>query len=262
MTETPRFTSDSKSLFTIDMAGGKIQFRKNHVFTQAHLEELKKCFPEINVACDPTDDEGEIGIARLSTDDKLNVATDIKFFEMNKGLPIENLCSRLDNYVPQNISQENFLFWAKKLLALKGISSAGVFAYGSRGVGKTHISVGLAKEFLKRGEKPRYYNASTSPLLSVGKHEIEENSIWIVDDLNSPYSVARDLFVVILTRIHDKSGRLLVTSNMNYEEYMQKLRVSLGEVEFLRIEDRIEGMIKPVLVSGDSMRPQKAWFTR
>jgi DNA replication protein DnaC len=261
MMEAPRFTGKLGSLFTINHDEGSVQFKINQVFTIAHLEKLKKHSPKIGFALDTSGNKGTLNISALQPEEKFNMIIDLEFFEMNPNLPVENLNSRLSNYEPKNAEQVNFLNWAKRILELGDpTASAGIFAYGGPGVGKTHVSVGLAKEFLKKGENPKYINMSTNSKLSIKPDEIDKHSIWIIDDLNSPYGLGRELFISVLDRIHNKGGRIFVTSNMRYGEFMDTVKTLEDDAQFARIEDRIKGMIKPIFVPGISMRPDKAWF--
>lgn len=261
MVDAPRFNVGPENIFTVNVENSLVEFSINSTFTLAHLNELKRHFGGIKISTCPSGDKGKINIEGLSSERRLSLVTDIRFFQMNTSLPIENLCSHLDSYIPTNRSQENLLEWARKILNLDGsISSAGVFAFGNPGVGKTHVCVGLTKEFLKRGEDSIYINASTTPDLLIRSDKIDRGRVFIIDDLNSAYGGDRMLFIEVLNKIHDKGGILFVTSNMSYKKYMETVRETIGHTEFIRLSDRIKGKIKPIRVVGKSQRSRSSWF--
>lgn len=248
--------------FVKDESGHEPSYRlKPASILNTSLLQLKRHYPGIKIQTD-TPGSGTLDILGLSPTERANIQLDIDFFGANPELPIENLCSRIDNYFPQNTSQQNLLEWAMKLVELDAsISSAGIYMHGQPGIGKTHMAVAIAKELYRKGEKVWFDQAVTSG--SYFRRKLEDNaseSVFIMDDLNSPYGSGSATFVQALLLCHNKGGRLFVTSNMSFEGMLEGLNARLGNEQFARINDRIQGMLKQVLVYGESMRPKQAWF--
>ena len=201
-----------------------------------------------------------VDLRELSPADQERIKLDLAFYSGNPHLPLENLCSRLDNYVPKNDSQQELLEYAGKLVEFSDIRKpAGIWAHGEAGVGKSHISVALAKEFMRRGYQPHFvqFGANTrcySPNLT-------PQQVWILDDLNSPYGWGRDFLLQVSLNAHDTGGRMFITSNMDYDLFMDKLSTFIGDADGKRYLDRIQGTFKVINVVGESNRRRTAWHT-
>ena len=246
------FMSYDKSL------DGIIQVAGPHV-TDAMLATLKNYYKSLRV------EKGErttLDLREMSPEDQERVHLDVAFYLQNPHLPLENLCSRLDNYHPKNDSQRQLLDYAGKLVTFSDLSKpAGIWAHGEAGVGKSHISAALAKEFMKKSYKPIFVQFGGNSIRT-NMHSLAPQQVWIIDDLNSPYSFDRDLFMQVSLNGHNTGGRLFVTSNMDYEMFMDKLVRSIGDVEGKRYTDRIKGMFKVLSVVGESNRQQTVWYAK
>ena len=205
----------------------------------------------------------------LNEDDSMDLVLDLEFYYRNPHLPLENLCSRLNNYHPQNLTQQELLRHAKALVDLEGSHiAAGLFIYGLPGVGKTHVAVGTAKEFMRKGINGNYMNLHPH---FIGNYRYILNEVetkhfiidqtWIMDDLNSPFSTAMKIFKVIVLNIHNYGGRMFVTSNISYDFLMENGFVTdPGEKE--RFIDRVKGMFTLLQVDGGSQRAKTAWYNQ
>ena len=49
---------------------------------------------------------------------------------------------------------------------------------------------------------------------------LEPGQVWIIDDMNSGYGISSRLYKKVILNIHDRGGRVFVTSNKPYEEYL------------------------------------------
>ncbi len=242
--------SDNKSLDEI------IQVAGSHV-TDAMLATLQRHYESLRV------EKGEkttLDLKEMSPEDQERVHLDVAFYLQNPHLPLENLCSRLDNYDPKNDSQQQLLDYAGKLVTFQDLSKpAGIWAHGEAGVGKSHISVALAKEFMRRG----YYNPN---FVQFGANNrlmtpnLTPQQVWILDDFNSPYGIDRDMFIRVSLNAHNTSGRMFVTSNMDYDAFMEKLHGLIGDANAKRYFDRIKRTFKVINVVGESNRQQTAWY--
>lgn len=189
---------------------------------------------------------------------------DIAFAKLNPGLPIENVCSRLDNYQPQNPSQEALAGMAHKLVAYMNPSRlAGFVACGAAGLGKTHVSVGAAKASMLTGQQAFYINvpSRTYPRPEEMKKATQAD-IVIIDDLNSSYGGAftargaQDLLGVMHNR---GGGKLMITSNApDFETFLNRILLPTDPVERVRIQDRVMAGLAGLNVAGQSFRSQNA----
>lgn len=199
----------------------------------------------------------------LTKEQLANLKLDLEFYMTNPKLPLENLCNRLDNYTPRNDSQDDLLRWAHKLVDLQTPTvAAGLFIYGSTGVGKTHVAVGTTKEFMRKGLKPHYIRGDDNHRLS--KVEVllkspQSGQVWIIDDLNSPYGFGMGVLKQVVLNAHNHGGRVFVTSNTSFKELMEHGFVTDPE-EKPRFTDRITGMFKVLEVVGGSQRQRDAWY--
>jgi hypothetical protein len=78
--------------------------------------------------------------------------------------------------------------------------------------------------------------------------------------MNSGYGIASRLFKQVILNIHDRGGRVFVTSNKPYEQLMREMFVGEGDADRMRYEDRTKGMFKILHVVGDSFRQENAWY--
>lgn len=181
-------------------------------------------------------------------------ARDLEFLLMNPNIPLESIGCTLNNYRPQNESQREALDHARSLLRLSDLSRpSGLFIDGPPGVGKSHLSVGLAKEFLGRGMQVTFVTPETIDRVPYRGNMPDKPSVWILDDFNTPFGGYRDKFVQVLLHLHNLGGVLFVTSNEKYREIMPKVYSLVGG-DGARVKDRVEAILTPFSISGDSMR--------
>ena len=141
------------------------------------------------------------------------------------------------------------LEYARRLAALddEGVG-AGLYMWGEAGIGKSHISVGLAKEFMDRGMDPIFMTADT---YSFDTHlRLEPGQVWIIDDMNSGYGISSRLYKKVILNIHDRGGRVFVTSNKPYEELMREMFVGDGD-------GRADALRRPY--QGHVQDPARCW---
>jgi DNA replication protein DnaC len=184
---------------------------------------------------------------------------DIYFYTKNPTIPLENLCSHLSLYKPQNESQEELLEYAKKLVTLKDDTiGAGLFMYGEAGIGKSHIAIGISKLFMQQGLSPNFQIAEHyGPGVQI---HLAPGQVWVIDDMNSGYHFSSRLFKQVVLNAHDKGGRVFVTSNKEYSELMSEMFVGDSKANKMRYEDRTKGMFKILHVTGNSRRRAQAWY--
>ena len=136
-------------------------------------------------------DKLQIDITGLGSSQQASIRRDIHFYQANTKVPLENVCSTLDNYEPKNDTQREALASARSLVAFQGMSQpAGLWLHGDTGVGKSHVSVGVAKEFMEQGYNPMFYQCG----VDFSSPKLKPRQVWVIDDLNSPYGPDRDFF--------------------------------------------------------------------
>ncbi|MBL7998193.1 MAG: hypothetical protein JNL32_06090 [Candidatus Kapabacteria bacterium] len=187
------------------------------------------------------------------------IRLDLDFYTRNPNLPLENLCSHLENYIPNNDSQRELLVYAHRLIELRDDSmGAGLFMYGDAGIGKSHISIGISKLFMERGLNPHFLVADK---YTFSMHiDVQPAQVWIIDDMNSGFHVSSRLFKQVVLNAHERGGRVFVTSNKDYDELMNELFVGDSKANKIRYTDRTKGMFKILRVDGSSYRQEHAWY--
>ncbi len=235
----------------------KYTFEQSHI-NYALLNTFLRNYPTIE--CSLFDDKTiEFKTESLTDFERESLQLDVLFYDQNPTLPLENLCSHLHNYAPKNESQENLLQFAERLVALEDESmGAGLYMYGAAGIGKSHIAVGISKHFMRKGLKPNFqfadrYTFTTTLHLAPGQ-------VWVIDDMNSGFSIASRLFKQVVLNAHERGGRVFVTSNKEYNELMKEMFVGDSKANLIRYEDRTKGMFKILEVNGDSYRQANAWY--
>jgi len=195
------------------------------------------------------------GLAELEAAD---LFWDLAFYMKNPELPIENLCSRFNNFKTPTEGHIELCEYAKMLLDLNdSTASAGLYMWGSPGIGKSHMGVALGKEFLKRGQDVIF--ASAEKLGNIQTKDIPKHNVYIIDDLNSPYGFGAKKFLEIVLDKHNRGGRIFVTSNIDYDTFMNSAFVGCRE-EQPRYMDRTKGMFKVIHIEDESNRAKKAWY--
>jgi len=234
---------------------GVIEIAGRYV-TDAMLATLQSHYEALRVE---RGEKTRLDLRELSPEDQERAALDVSFYSQNPHLPLENLCSKLNNYDPKNDSQRELLEYVGKLAEFPDLSKpAGIWAHGQAGVGKSHIAVALTKEFMRRGYQPNFVQFGANNKLMTPN--LAPQQVWILDDFNSPYGMDRDTFVRVSLNAHNTGGRMFVTSNMDYDQFMEKLHGIIGDADAKRYFDRIKGMFKVLNVVGESNRQQTAWY--
>lgn len=227
--------------------------------SEAVVSRLQQNYPALRVMRNGGETVFGLDTSRLTTDETSNLELDISFYRQNTSLPIENICSRLDNYHPRTPSQAEMLEYANRLVTLQDASrGAGLYFWGDAGIGKSHVAVGLSKLFMQTGLLPTFISAdrfSFNTNLNLGSGQV-----WIIDDLNNGYGFSGKLFKNVMRSIHEQGGRICVTSNKSYPDLLREMFVGDGEADKMRYDDRTHGLFKILHVQGDSFRQEQAWY--
>ena len=226
--------------------------------TPAVVSVLKRHYQELACEADFEHNTLLFKTDALSAKHRRDLMVDMMFFDRNPTLPLENICSRMDNYLPQNHSQEELLKYAQRLIALDDKAvGAGLYMFGEAGIGKSHISVAISKQFMQDGLEPNFQFADRYSFKT--ELNLQPGQVWVIDDMNSGFGIASRLFKQVVLNAHEHGGRVFVTSNKEYDVLMKELFVGDGNANKMRYEDRTKGMFKILHVVGDSYRQANAW---
>lgn len=227
-------------------------------FTPAVQARLVRHYPLL-VCTTKSEHSASFDTSALTLDEFERLSSDLSFFDRNPSLPLESLCSHLSTYEPRNDSQREMLQYAHRLVELDDDArGAGLYMWGEAGIGKSHISIGISKLFMKKGLNPIFMVADTYTFDT--RIDLSHGQVWVLDDMNSGYGISSRLFKQVVLNIHDRGGRLFVTSNKPYDQLMRELFVGDSEANRIRYEDRTKGMFKILEVTGESYRQDTAWY--
>lgn len=253
-----------KSRFDLEQKGSILVARTR--FPESVRMKFIEIFGEKGLKLEDDEDNGESRfiIEDLNLENRSDLEIDLRFLSYHPNLPTENIVSRLNNYIPQNDSQTEALSLAIKLIGYKGSRAAGLYLYGVAGVGKTHIAVAIAKELFQRGYHPHFLNEFNSldyekELVFPDKLDIDAQDFWILDDLNTHTLSPGRVYRKLVPLLHDRGGRIIVTANIPYEGY-QKQILKDDPANAARFADRTRALFKVLNLTGESYRPDSAWF--
>jgi hypothetical protein len=214
--------------------------RKNkHLLTDKVLEQLKKGHPKLII-----NDEFGFDIKYVEPDRLDDLLIDLQFYILHPGIALENLCCRLNNYIPITPLQIRMLDAAKCVTNLENLhEKRGEFFEGKPGIGKTHISIAVAKILILYGFETYFITPETAKKFS--KFIMKANQIWIFDDLNMGYgSPISEIYKRAVLNAHEHGGMVFVTSNSNFQKLASEMYV--GEQEslprFLRRAEELFGL--------------------
>lgn len=249
----------------LEGCGGMLSLTDGHqqisvsidLLTSARQQEFSKTYPQLKLTA--TSEKITANISEMSDPDAVDFLADLLFLQKNPSTPLENLSVSLTNFLPQDESQKTALEFAKKLVDYSGTRASGLFLSGNTGTGKTHISIAVAKEFLKRGLRPILISPDTFELT---REEIQQYDTFLFDDLNSGYGEGANSFVKVISHVHDFGGKIFVTNNTGFETMFDEIAGphSSRKAEGPRLLDRIKTMFKFLELKGESYRSKGAWF--
>lgn len=227
--------------------------------TTAVAAQLKRHYPSLRIDNVATESDPVFHTEDLSPEERELFEIDLAFFKHNGSLPLENLCSHLHTYEPRTPSQVEMLEYANRLIGLSDDSKgAGLYMWGEAGIGKSHIAVGMAKKFVQAGLEAFFISADRYGF-DTDLH-LGSGQVWIIDDLNSGYGLASRLYKKVILHIHERGGRVFVTSNKPYDKLLHEMFVGDGDADRMRYDDRTKGLFKILHVVGDSFRQDTAWY--
>lgn len=151
-----------------------------------------------------------------------------------------NFCSHLSNLVPQSDSQGKALALANRFLEFKELQPAIFFLEGEGGRGKTHIALGMAKRYLQEGKKVYFLSGLNHRMpTSFDINKMKDADVIVVDDLNSCTGI-ETIIKEVLRDCHERSKRLIITSNVAPETIINQLYPPGGDYESIGFKDRFQ----------------------
>jgi DNA replication protein DnaC len=208
-TENEYYTHDANKLKIL-----RILLENNlSLITPAFCEQIQIGHPKLKM---PNNFEFDVTCMEPRNVDDLIL--DLQFYLKNPSIPLENLCCRLNNYSDIQPLQKDLKRIALNVVNKKNLTEkSGAFLQGTPGIGKTHLAIAIAKEFLFAGFETFYMTPETAKRYE-GK-AMGTRQVWIFDDLNSGYQhpIAK-LFVAAVRNANINRGIVFVTSNSTIEE--------------------------------------------
>jgi DNA replication protein DnaC len=177
---------------------------------------------------------------QLSEADRRQLELDLRFYSLHPWLPTENVFASLRNYDPKNESQEEALLLARRILeASENIEEAiGAYFWGTPGIGKSHLSVAIAKELFAQGQRVLFITHNGLKENMRWGSELHKYDIIVVDDFNNGWGLPGQAFVDIITHMHDQGGIVVMTSNVPLDTVMDQILATRRE-DSQRISDRM-----------------------
>lgn len=232
---------------------------EHSIFSDEFLGQLTIHYPTAQIK-KASDDQSEVIVTELDAKNREQLLNDLSFYRRNPTLPLENAFASLDNYLPQNDTQKEALKWARRLVESNLRQGSGLFLSGQAGLGKTHLSVAVAKELFRRGKNVLYLNSNNSA--EVGRYIVESRldpyDVIILDDFNSGFHCMRDAFRNSLFKVHAKGGKLFVTSNSPFSKIFNE---AIDNENRARFADRAKTVFKVLELQGESYRQATGWFS-
>ena len=225
--------------------------RKSNLEAQKMIKRLlldngyPEDYLELRYTCEKCCDTGFIGGSRCSCLTDLMASMSME--EMNASSQIR-LCSfdtfSLSMYRGKDAEQtlsfrdtmSRIFDYCRKYADSFGKDSGNIFMFGATGLGKTHLSLSIAQEALKKGFTV-LYDSALNYLTKIEKEHfgrgeegadtlgcLLDTDLLILDDLGTEYDkpfYASTLYTIINTRLN-KCLPTIISSNLNYKQMMNK----------------------------------------
>ena len=174
-------------------------------------------------------------------------------------MPVENRDNSFDNFLADSPDSSRILNQARDFAQQPLTSHHSQFMYwtGLAGRGKTHLATAVVNELLSQGQRVLFLQAEKmsdyfSKTVGIGLYTAEKclapYDAVIIDDLNKidcmHVQYFRDL---ILLAFNEGDRKIIVTSNMPYSTFINKICTEYGGVlseEQQRLISRTEAMLK------------------
>ena len=183
-----------------------------------------------------------------------NLETDLEFYRQFPFIPIENLCSNLENFHPQNDSQKRAFEAIIQQVnqPVRGTPTSGLILSGKGKLGKSHLTFAAAK-YLHRtyGLSPRIKFAIEG--MKSG-YDPQPGQVWVIDDMNCLETGSPDLelFGNLLQYGHMYRGmRIFINTNRLNENLILEYYRNFNMGDRERFRRRIEDIFTVIPVEGE-----------
>jgi DNA replication protein DnaC len=135
----------------------------------------------------------------------------------------------LENYVPQNESQQRLVTISKRFLEKAAWSQGkGIIVSGQSGIGKTHTMVAIYKQLIEKGVTVAFARPKTvGDFKSIERYykQLEKQDVLIYDDMGT--ELRKDFIMDMLYVLFDKrlssNKSVMITTNMNHNTFAQRI---------------------------------------
>ncbi len=205
--------------------------------------------------------DNSLDLTQFDEATRQRIITDIDLHRRFPNLPLENLCSTFGNFEPELDSQRDLLESARKLANYdKRKKPAGVWVYGTPGLGKTHIGIGFMKELMNKRNNVEFMQFPNIIPTEPYKYRTKKSAASFIDEVNSLRDVElKAIFLEILLTTYNTNGRMYVASNITPEAVINS-GISGSSGGSYRYIDRIRHMFKIIKVEGDTHRKKAEWL--
>ncbi len=207
----------------------------------------------------------DVDITDLNSLKQEQIKLDLKFLEQNRYIPHENYHCRLDNYLPENASQEKLKKVASEFLEFNGLTQSGLILSAPVGTGKTHMAIGLAKESEKKGEKvlfkrPHDIFSERGSVIDCKTYFNSNYTTFILDGFNGGTSET-SFFRCVSDEVANRGGRhkIFVTTNLKQKDFLNKV-FEYHPQDKQQFEDRRKDIFCSIEINGKSHRTRTPWY--
>jgi DNA replication protein DnaC len=192
-------------------------FRKLPTTVECNIHGLTRCLT--NGKCMQCNEDKLVAQAKLLTTE----STRDKLMQSGFGVKFKNVT--FENYQPNSPSQQSALDICKRYAFSDKVKSGGkgVVLLGTPGVGKTHLSACIAKEFINRNDRVqyiKYYQLNGARYPDITMKSLSNVRLLIIDEVGTQNTDFKQesLFEIIDMR-YDRGLNTVLITNLTEKEF-------------------------------------------